>query len=1027
MSMTGPPPSVAASAGERDRLRGLARAARGAGRHAESLRHLREALPHAPQDPWSFLEIAHDLGSLGAFEAAEDAIAAAERLAPQLVNVHFARGRIARLRGRRGEALAAHRAAAAAAPRNPWAHLEMAADLLATGAAAEADAAYGAALAIDGGNVQALLGRGKCARASGGRAASLAVHLQAATAAPRNPWPSIEAAADLLALGRADEAGAHYEAALAIEPGNVQALLGRAAASRATGDQAAAIAWNRRATEAAPANMWAHLGLGAALREIGRFDEAQAAARAAQAVAPGAPEPLLALCQCARAAGRRAEALAHAQAAHAAAPARAAPLIEMAAEHRAAGRFAVAAACLDRVLAAEPDQIDALLGRGQLARLAGDRVEALAAFERAVAAHPGAARAHGELAGELRQMGRFEAAEAALRAALGPDEAAAAGRDLHLLLELGQVGRARGDHAAAFEAFARAAAAHPGRAQPLLEMASAARALGRTEEAAALLARAAALEPESAAVSVRQAEHAMACGTPAEALAAFEHAVSLRPGDVGAALGAVEALAVLGETATAMTRLTALRAAHPEAAAAILQKQTSLLRRTGDRAAGRALLSGQAGAPPGFGLAVERLLLERASGSEAAVDRALGAIPARTPAEIAQVLRLEGEWAEERGDGDAALERYRRAESLDPVNAQVQQDLCRLAMHRLDLDAASRHLGRFAALTAGAARARGRAVHPSQTHYGQVLDELRLDEATGELRALLALAPAARVEGVLDVVRRFPESTGAALTLMLTLRALPEPVAMADAAAADGTSPIPRRITQFWTDATPPPDIAGYVESWRALHPGWRHALVDEGAARAFVGLRHGAGAWAALGRAEEPAQKADLFRLGLLVAEGGVYVDADDRAIAPIGGLLRGGARLVCYQEDFGTIGNNVLAAVPGHPVLQAAHAEAQAALARVDRDILWLSTGPGLITRALAGWLAEAGSGWRSRLGEVRILRRRELFRTVAVHCHAGYKATRRHWGNSAFRGAQFSLAGDTRGRIERSEAKELASRSA
>ena len=47
-----------------------------------------------------------------------------------------------------------------------------------------------------------------------------------------------------------------------------------------------------------------------------------------------------------------------------------------------------------------------------------------------------------------------------------------------------------------------------------------------------------------------------------------------------------------------------------------------------------------------------------------------------------------------------------------------------------------------------------------------------------------------------------------------------------------------------------------------------------------------------AFARARHPAQRADIFRLAWLAAEGGFYVDADDRCLGSIDALAPAGRR---------------------------------------------------------------------------------------------------------------------------------------
>src|SRR5262249_31997496 len=87
------------------------------------------------------------------------------------------------------------------------------------------------------------------------------------------------------------------------------------------------------------------------------------------------------------------------------------------------------------------------------------------------------------------------------------------------------------------------------------------------------------------------------------------------------------------------------------------------------------------------------------------------------------------------------------------------------------------------------------------------------------------------------------------------------------------------------------------------------------------------------------------------------------------------------------------------GEPVLLKALESAVEAINRGDHDLLWLSTGPGLMTRTMARFFSNPHE--RDRLlGRALVLDRGELFRAVAVHCRLRYKRSGGHWTRSEFR---------------------------
>ena len=153
-----------------------------------------------------------------------------------------------------------------------------------------------------------------------------------------------------------------------------------------------------------------------------------------------------------------------------------------------------------------------------------------------------------------------------------------------------------------------------------------------------------------------------------------------------------------------------------------------------------------------------------------------------------------------------------------------------------------------------------------------------------------------------------------------------------------------------------------------------------------------------AYARASHPAQKADLFRLAFLSLEGGFYADADDRAVAHVETIVPDHIAFAGYQEDLGSVGNNFLGAAPGDPVIEHALRLAVLAINRGDRDFLWLSTGPGLLSRAFAHFLSDPATA-DELLSRTLLLERGELTRAVAIHCRLHYKKSALHWHNGAF----------------------------
>ena len=166
--------------------------------------------------------------------------------------------------------------------------------------------------------------------------------------------------------------------------------------------------------------------------------------------------------------------------------------------------------------------------------------------------------------------------------------------------------------------------------------------------------------------------------------------------------------------------------------------------------------------------------------------------------------------------------------------------------------------------------------------------------------------------------------------------------------------------------------------------------------ARRYLAALDRPGPLKAYRQARHVAVRADIFRLALLLAEGGVYLDPDDRCAAPIETLLPVGADAVFYQERIGSIGNNFLAAAPGHPLIGAALDEAVRAVLEGAAETAWLATGPGMLSRVVAAAIARDPS--LHLPSGVYVVPLNVFCKTIRPGRRVSYKIGPRHWPRAA-----------------------------
>lgn len=158
---------------------------------------------------------------------------------------------------------------------------------------------------------------------------------------------------------------------------------------------------------------------------------------------------------------------------------------------------------------------------------------------------------------------------------------------------------------------------------------------------------------------------------------------------------------------------------------------------------------------------------------------------------------------------------------------------------------------------------------------------------------------------------------------------------------------LPRIFHHIWLGPDPlPTDFAAYRKSWLELHPQWESRLWTEDSLPADLTRAE------VYDRTRLPAERADILRLEVLAHQGGVYLDADLECRRPIDELVAGLDFFACYLSEpraggKARVGNGIVGAVPGHPILERAVTEVRLS---VDGSIDKAATGTVFFTDLLA-----------------------------------------------------------------------------
>lgn len=203
-----------------------------------------------------------------------------------------------------------------------------------------------------------------------------------------------------------------------------------------------------------------------------------------------------------------------------------------------------------------------------------------------------------------------------------------------------------------------------------------------------------------------------------------------------------------------------------------------------------------------------------------------------------------------------------------------------------------------------------------------------------------------------------------------------------------------RFIIQYWDQISPPQLIARRMDEWRVSNPNWLYQSYDRLSASVYLGEQYGNELREAFLDIRFAAMQADVFRIGYLLASGGLWIDAATSCLSPVDQWLPEDVSLLLLRRDhqeFPKIWNGLIyASRPGHPLLVHAWEKiSQNLLARRGISV-YKSFGPRVIRDLFETGMFDEDLA----LGSIKVLPTRDLQGQLSIGSSVSVAGADQHW---------------------------------
>lgn len=196
-------------------------------------------------------------------------------------------------------------------------------------------------------------------------------------------------------------------------------------------------------------------------------------------------------------------------------------------------------------------------------------------------------------------------------------------------------------------------------------------------------------------------------------------------------------------------------------------------------------------------------------------------------------------------------------------------------------------------------------------------------------------------------------------------------------------------LIQYWDQPVPPAGLLERMERWKQWHPSWWYRRYDRGSAARFIGSSYGPALEEAFLDIRLPAMQADVLRIAVLNARGGLWIDAATTCRQRLDVWLNRRQPLVllrrAHQQHPKVWNGFIHAAAPGHPLLLAAWQRMASALLARSGERVYRDFGPGLLRDLLAAGASEAG---------LQVLQEQDLQAQLQIGSSSDVLPGEQHW---------------------------------